>query len=49
MEQRKRNHPHNRKEWEEKIRPVFTALYRDRDRKLSDIVDIMKGHGFQAK
>ncbi|EXJ63100.1 hypothetical protein A1O7_03545 [Cladophialophora yegresii CBS 114405] len=49
MEPRKRNHPHTRREWEEEIRPTFTALYRDQNLKLSEIVDIMKAQGVRAE
>lgn len=49
MEPRKRNFPHTRKEWEEKIRPIFTVLYHQWDHKLSDIVETMKGYGFRAE
>ncbi|KAI1619386.1 hypothetical protein EDD37DRAFT_216300 [Exophiala viscosa] len=44
-----RNHPHTRQEWEA-IRPVFMRLYKEEDKKLSDVVKILATeHDFLAK
>ncbi|KAK5272967.1 hypothetical protein LTR96_002599 [Exophiala xenobiotica] len=45
---RKRNHPHTHQEWEA-IRPIFTKLYQEEGKSLSEVMDIMAERGFHAR